>query len=773
MRRVIVAFGILAFVVACSSGPKEGADRWRQSAEKTRVAIIGVDGATWELLDPLMAAGKLPNFQRLIATGTKAHYQSIEPLLSPLIWTTMVTGVSPEKHGITWFMVRDPKTGDPLPITSAKRETRAIWNIASDAGKSVGFIGWWATWPAEKVNGFMVSDQVGFHGFGLGNAKEEVAIGRTYPEALMFEIEPDIVQPLTQPKADIDRFMNITEVEYKASAGREFTFTNPLHHFMYMLATLRSYEAMGLRLYPKHKPDLFGVFFESIDTTGHLYMKYRPPQIEGISNELFAKYSQTMDKVYERNDEMLGKFLAMLEPGTIVIVCSDHGFKSENDRLAEIENTSVATAHKWHKLNGVLIINGPGIKAGYELPKSSVLDLAPTVLYALGLPVAQDFEGHALTDAFTPEFVAAHPVQSVPTYETGVRNEPMPSMPENLTKEMVEKLKSLGYIGGDEEAADHLQDPAVQDLDAMETHMNRLDLYRRKGDLKGAEDVARKMIALDAADPRAHAALGDVLAGTGRLDDAEKALGEAEKLVEKYKANMPMDDKGRPKYPKIDDTLLSMITSSRGICLMMKKDAPNAEALFKKAQQLDAANVSAFYNYALLLENTGRRDAARTAYEESVKRFPEHSFSLNNLGNVYFRDGNIDKAIEMYERTAAADARHHECRHNWGVALLKKNQNAEARKKFEEALELRPDFVPSLGRLGVLMIQNKELDKAEEVFAKLVSITPDDVRVRLQYMELLYRTGNLDGAREQYKKIAAANPQAAQAFIKQHPDFQP
>lgn len=763
-----LALLIAAAVAACDGQGGGKSDTWTDRGDKPRVAIIGVDGATWEILDPLLQQGKLPNFQRLIESGTRAEYTSIEPLLSPLIWTSMVTGVTPERHGITWFMVRDPKSGNPLPITSAKRETPALWNIASEAGKSVGFVGWWATWPAEKVNGFMVSDQLGFHGFGLGKNKDESIVGRTYPESLLFEIESDVVDPLTQPKSDIDPFMNITDMEYTASAGREFTFTNPLHHFMYMLSTLKTYEAIGLKLYPRFKPDLFGVFFESIDTTGHLYMKYRPPKIEGITDELFAKYKDTMDAVYIRNDVMLGRFLDALLPGTTVFVCSDHGFKSEDDRLAEIENTSVATAHKWHKKKGVLIMSGPDVKKGYRLAESSILDMAPTVLYALDLPTAEDFDGKPLTDAFTAEYVAAHPVRTVPTYDTGIRNEAMPSMPENLSAEMVEKLKSLGYIGGDEEAADH-----IEDFDAMETHMNRLDLYRKKGDMKSAEEVARKMTELDPKDPRAWAALGDVLAGTQRLADAEKALDEAQGLWEEYRKNPPKNDKGQLKYPNLNDSFLSTLTSTRAIAHMLKQETKPAEELFLQAQKLDGENVSAFYNYALLLENTGRREESKKAYEESVKRFPEHSFSLNNLGNIYFRLGDEDKAMEYYLRTADVDPNHHECRHNMGVVLLKKGKADEARARFEEAVKLRPDFVPSLARLGVMHLQADEMDQALEVFRKLTELTPDDIRIRLQFTEVLYQKGLIDEARSQFAILQNTNPQAAQAFKEKHPDFVP
>src|SRR5207249_12184211 len=108
----------------CRSQPPEG-----------RILVLGLDGVDPEVVELLMAEGKLPNFAKLRQEGASGRLISSKPLLSPIIWTTIATGKSPEQHGIGHFVAVNEKTGEQLPVTSEMRRVRAIWNIASDAGR--------------------------------------------------------------------------------------------------------------------------------------------------------------------------------------------------------------------------------------------------------------------------------------------------------------------------------------------------------------------------------------------------------------------------------------------------------------------------------------------------------------------------------------------------------------------------------------------------------------------------------------------------------------
>ncbi|MEK7283804.1 MAG: alkaline phosphatase family protein, partial [Acidobacteriota bacterium] len=122
--------------------------RDRMADTKLKVAILGLDGADWEIIDPLLAKGQLPNLARLKARGAWGNIKTMTPALSPLLWTSIATGKPPEEHGIIDFLVKDTETGLAVPVSSRWRKVKALWNIFSDAARSSAFIAWWATWPA-------------------------------------------------------------------------------------------------------------------------------------------------------------------------------------------------------------------------------------------------------------------------------------------------------------------------------------------------------------------------------------------------------------------------------------------------------------------------------------------------------------------------------------------------------------------------------------------------------------------------------------------------
>ncbi len=93
----------------------------------------------------------MPNWKRLTAEGYSASLTSFMPVLSPIVWTTVATGVGPDVHRVLDFQEVDAKTGQKVPISGDSRAVPAVWNVASAAGLKVGVVGWWATHPAEEV----------------------------------------------------------------------------------------------------------------------------------------------------------------------------------------------------------------------------------------------------------------------------------------------------------------------------------------------------------------------------------------------------------------------------------------------------------------------------------------------------------------------------------------------------------------------------------------------------------------------------------------------
>lgn len=432
-----------------------------------KVVLLGIDGASFRVMDPLLAEGKLPNFKRLIDAGVRSPLQSENPMASPALWTTIATGRSREDHGIGGFVTykdpKHPKRG--TLVASSDRRTLALWNIASALGQRVGFIGWWASWPAEPVNGFMVSDRFTRERWNewVGGRKQE---HKVFPESLAQELAPLIVDPALPPMDEIARLVTLTPLEQaELRAASKPVFGHGLSVFKFAYCSQRSYENMAVSLLGRTQPDLLGLFLVANDPVSHCFWHfYEPEAFEAVDRKQAERLGALVPNFYVHNDAFLGELLAQLDKDTAVLVVSDHGFEASRqlpalkaapemfegpdaERAAMNGMIAVGQSGK-HNLAGVLIAAGGPIRRGAKV-EAGVRDIAPTVLALLGLPIPRDMEGRVLKEILEPEFLARHPLVRIPSYEalidrpavlaaagSGVESE----------EEKKELLRSLGYI---------------------------------------------------------------------------------------------------------------------------------------------------------------------------------------------------------------------------------------------------------------------------------------------------------------------------------------
>ncbi len=389
----------------------------------SKVIIFGVDAADWEVMGDLLRDGKLPNFQRLIDEGATGVSKTLLPLTkSPVLWTSIATGKLPEKHGIGGF-VSVAARGDTVPFTGNARRVKAIWNILSEAGYRVAVVGWLVTWPAEEVNGYMVSDYVQY--------EQEHAIRldrQTYPEDLFAEVDHLRVIPGNVSDDAVARF-------YPVSASPEEVQAAPWHksYVKMIYATDETMRRIALHLAEKDV-DLLALYLNGVDSFGHAFWHYRV-------NVKESPLSEIIDKYYIWVDETLGEFMDLMDDETLLVVCSDHGFHGPRRR----PDGGIMLGIYMHGENGIIGLMGKGVKKGATIVDADVLDITPTILYALGLDVGRDMDGRVLTDAFEPDLLASRPVTFVSTYETGQREygEPLKTP---FDEKIKERLRAVGYI---------------------------------------------------------------------------------------------------------------------------------------------------------------------------------------------------------------------------------------------------------------------------------------------------------------------------------------
>jgi len=260
---------------------------------RRKLLLIGLDGATLDLVRPWVREGKLPNLGRVMREGVSGTLRSVIPTVSPAAWTTLVTGQNPGRHGIYDFVARTP---DSYQLRSARRDlsqSQTVFGLLSRAGKKVGVINVPFTYPPEKVKGFMVS--------GL-KAPER---GRwTYPLELQEHLQNE------------GYWIKLRTAYHRGE--------NEESYIQEMLATAEMRVRTALRLMEERDWDFFVVVFRGTDDALLLWHLHDPTH-PLHDPELADEFGDGIERVYRALDDCVGLLMEKAGPDTNTLIASDHG----------------------------------------------------------------------------------------------------------------------------------------------------------------------------------------------------------------------------------------------------------------------------------------------------------------------------------------------------------------------------------------------------------------------------------------------------------------
>jgi len=362
-----------------------------------QIILLGIDAADWHVIDPMIREGKLENFAFLKQNGAWGVLESIKPMVSPPLWTTIITGKDRDKHGIGDFQQTNAKTGKKFfQVYSYNRKCPALWNILTSKGLSSCIVNWWTTWPAETTEGCMVSSQFILSYAARGNIAERM----TSPDSLFEEIRGMVVR-LDAPEEQ----EKITRL-FQGMAGAEKHYRND-----------ETVARITLHLLETRRPTLCAAYLWEVDHLKHI--RWLKDMAE--PDALIRLY-------YEYLDGVVGRFLSRMKGHTTLVIVSDHGFSRAR-----------------HREEGIIILFGAGIREGAVIQDAVLRDVTPTLLALLRLPVGRDMDGKVLMDCLAPGYAEQHPVRFVDTYDN-VYKPAKPGKSAAAAKDLADKLKSMGYI---------------------------------------------------------------------------------------------------------------------------------------------------------------------------------------------------------------------------------------------------------------------------------------------------------------------------------------
>lgn len=735
-----------------------------------KILLIGLDAADWLIIDPLIDQGKLPHLARLKREGAWGNLKSYPPILSPIVWTSIGTGKSPEQHGIADFMTVDTKTGKKVPISRLSRKAKAIWNIFSDFGLSCDVIGWWATWPAERINGHIVTERISYNLFNLTEEDFEEE-GKTYPSQLYREISPLLVGAETISYEEISRFIHVSRDEFdhawkEAEAGKEYD--DRINHLRKILASTKTFHNIALHLLKKGQADFFSVYFEGIDTICHRFMLYMPPKLRRVSDEDFKKHKDAIENFYIFQDELVGELLESMDSETAVMVVSDHGFFSGGQRPMSEPDDFATGAQTWHRPMGVVILKGKGIKPG-KINRATIFDIAPTVLHFAGFPIPEDMNSKPLYSAFSSEFKDSIQVAQIDSYEkvNPIKQERARRL-SNEDKQRMAELRALGYISGADEGA------KSQQKEFTATAMNHYNLGRaflEKKQYSQAEEEFKKAISVDPSSQHAFYFLAKTYEEQNRIEEAIEPLkkiisdnydvfSEAYILLTNLYVN-----KGQPEIAEkvlrsalVLKKEVSQIHSGLGFIHEQRGEADKAEEEYRKALYLNPLDFSAINRIFILYINQNRQSEADAVIQEAFSLHDVPDNILYDWGVMCLQHKRLDLAEKIFEGLIKKSPENPAVMVNLGFTYAYKGRLEEAKSLLKKAVEEVPNNPKILYNLGALCANTGELEKALVYYEKALEVGKGTSQIYNAMGRAYFQLGQKRSSLEILKKSLQLNP---------------
>ena len=612
-----------------------------------KVLLIGWDAADWQMIHPLIDRGWMPSLKSLMDRGVWGNIATLQPILSPMLWNSIATGHYANVHGVHGFTEPTPEGDGVRPVMSTSRKCKAIWNILTQNQMRSNVIGWYASHPAEPISGVAVSNQF-----------EQVSAqyGEDWPVPEGAVHPPEMVEQLSALRVHPGELGADALLPFVPKAAQvQLPEKNRLGKLRMLLSQTASIHAVTTHLLDATEWDMTAVYYEGIDRFGHEFMHYHPPKLDSVPEDEFDLYKDAMVGCYRFHDMMLDALLSQAGEDTTVILVSDHGYYNDHLRPPELEKSGPV---QWHRPFGIAVAAGPGIKQGERLYGASLLDVTPTILRLLGLPVGQDMPGRAWVEVIDRPLEAKRIISWEQVEgDAGMHPEDARQDPVQAAEAM-RQLVALGYIEAPgEDAQKTVRDtvlnnrfnlalamidarrpqeaiPLLESIIEEQPNLSAAKIqlamcYINEARCEDARKLTDELFAGDEPGARVHLLMGTLDMAEGHNESALKHLLEVEKA--------------ESRLPGLHQRL--------GQVYLRFNQYEDAERAFRIALTIDSDSATCHDGLAQALLGQDRHDEAVDAALDAVGLVHHFPRAHLHLGQALAGIGAFERAIEAVELT--------------------------------------------------------------------------------------------------------------------------
>ena len=717
----------------------------RVNQQPRKVLLIGWDAADWKVIMPLIDAGKMPNLARLIEEGICGNVATLQPVLSPMLWTSIATGKRAYKHGIHGFSEPDPVTGGIRPVTNLSRKTKAIWNILNQNGLNTITIGWWPSNPVEELSkGIMVSNDYQ-RAVGKDPKKWPLKPGTIHPARLEKPLKELRFHPAELTEAELLPF-----VPGLNGMGREDldkAEKDPrMQVLLKIIADCTSIHAAATALIQDEPWDFAAVYYDAIDHFGHAFMRYHPPKQDYIDEWDFRVFNYCLEGAYRYHDMMLGTLLRLAGEETTVILMSDHGFHPDHLRPAGIPREPAGPAVE-HRHFGIFVAKGPGIKRDDRIYGANLLDICPTLLHLFGLPVGEDMDGKVLLDIYEKKPID---IQRIPSWDEVEGDHGMHSRDKQISpadsKAALQQLAALGYIA----------EPNADKAKALEETVRELDYNLAQACIDGgiynqAVDILERLYQTWPMEHRFGFRLASCYQSLGRtadlrslvavtierrieeanmaaatlkslnLDDPEVQKAEKERIEK-------MSDREKQKFGRERRELIAKARPNLFSLRYLEACADFAEKKYEdaltKLEQLDSdygSRRNALVLRGEILQRLKRWKEAKAAFNDALKIDPESPGPLLGLARTALAEKDYKAAARRARESIGLLFFQPRAHYIHGIAQYRLGRFDEAEHAFLLCVHQAPLFSAAYRMLGEISRWHKK-DPAEQALYQVKTL---------------------------------------------------